>query len=169
MRLVIGGEEYDATKDAANYGFEFKGLEIEKSGKVEVRIDVKEDTDGNIEFAGSLNSDSFNLKYDESGEDVDEDRIVGSIAISTVKIQAAKASLENKNTKDVELTLNDPNRKVIFEGTYTAKKGTVTLKNFVITTVEDELALVPANPTFYVTVGDDEYDAQWSALGDEAK
>jgi hypothetical protein len=163
MRLVIDGVDYDGTKDANNHRFVFRGLEIEKSGKVEVRMDIKEDTDGNIEFDGSLNSASFDLKYDESGEDVDADRIIGSLAISTVKIQAAKASLENKNTKDVELVVNDPNRKTIFEGTYTAKKGAVTLKNFVITTIEDDLALVPGNPTFYVTINGEEYDAQWSA------
>jgi hypothetical protein len=163
MRLVIGGEEYDGTKKAADHKFEFNGLEIEKSGKVEVRIDIKDDVEGNIEFDGSLNSASFNLKYDESGEPVEADRVVGSLSISTVKIQAAKASLENKNTKDVELIVNENNRKTIFEGTYTAKKGAVTMKNFVITTIEDALALVPANPTFYVTVNDEEYDAQWSS------
>jgi len=167
MRLVIGGEEYDGTKDATNHKFKFSGLEIEKSGKVEVRLDIKDDQEGNIEFDGSLNSASFNLKYDESGEDVDADRIVGSLSISTVKIQAAKASLDNKNTKDVELIVNENNRKTIFEGTYAAKKGAVTMKNFVITTIEDDLALVPGNPTFYVTIDGEEYDAQWSV--DEAR
>jgi hypothetical protein len=124
--------------------YTFKGLEIEKSGKVEIRVDVKSDTDGNIEFDGSLNSSSFvvknaqnqdvsTLKYDESGEDVSADQIAGSLSISTIKIQAAKANLTNKATTKAELVIDDNNRKTIFEGTYEAKKGAVTLKNFAVT------------------------------------
>jgi hypothetical protein len=130
MRLVINGEEYDGTKTSS--GFTFKGLEIEKSGKVEVRVDIKDEQSGNIEFDGSLSSDLFSLKYDESGKAVDSDQIVGSISLSNIRIQAAKAELEKSNTKDVELIHKESNRKTILEGKYSAKKGAVTLKNFTI-------------------------------------
>jgi hypothetical protein len=54
--------------------------------------------------------------------------------MSDVKTQAAKADLTSKVSKEVELILNETNRKTIFDGTYTAKKGAVTLKYFTITT-----------------------------------
>ena len=174
IRLVINGEEYDGSKGADKMTYTFKGLEIEKSGKVEVRVDVKSDTEGNIEFDGSLNSASFvtqnaqgqdvsTLKYDESGEDVSADQIAGSLSISSIKIQAAKANLTNKTTTKAELVIGDNNRKTIFDGTYEAKKGDVTLKNFVITatTADGEIDFAPA-PTFYVTVNGEEYDAKWN-------
>ena len=185
IRLVINGEEYDGSKNGNVYTF--KGLEIEKSGKVEIRVDVKSEVAGNpvewnIEFAGSLNSKSFVanwtadedledidnalLKYDESGKKVAYTEIAGSLSISNIKVQAAKASLENKNTKEVELILNENNRKTIFEGTYEAKKGAVTLKRFLIKLVEGTTA-VDWKPTFYVTINGEEYDANW--VGGEAK
>jgi hypothetical protein len=92
--------------------------------------------------------------------------ITGSLSISNIRIQAAKASLTNKTSKKAELVINENNRKTIFEGTYEAKKGAVTLKNFVITSTADDgdLDIVTDNklPTFYVTINKDEYDAKWS-------
>ena len=170
MRLVINGEEYDGTKTSS--GFTFKGLEIEKSGKVEVRVDIKDEQSGNIEFDGSLSSDLFSLKYDESGKAVDSDQIVGSISLSNIRIQAAKAELEKSNTKDVELIHKESNRKTILEGKYSAKKGAVTLKNFTIKP-DGGKAWYEFNTgdkvTFYVTIDNEEYDAvydytTWLAL-----
>ncbi len=187
IRLVIDGEEYDGSKGADGV-YTFKWLEIEKSGKVELRVDVKSEVDGEpaewtIEFAASLNSNSFFpanateaqladrdnslLKYDESGKKVAYDEVSGSLSISSIKIQAARASLDNKNTKEVELVKDENNRKIIFEGTYTAKKGAVTLKNFVITKASG--TAVDGKPTFYVTIDKEEYDANWSVNDAEAK
>jgi hypothetical protein len=115
-----------------------------------------------MDFAGSLNSSSFDLQYEESREVVGT-QLIGSISLSSVKIQAAKASLTKKSTTKVELVKNENNRKIIFDGTYEAKKGAVTLKNFVITSVaaSGAMDITPA-PTFYVTIDKEEYDADWS-------
>jgi len=184
IRLVVNGEEFDGSKwTTTNHitTYNFKGVEIEKSGKVEVRVDLKSADDikkvdpdlVSVEFAESINSTSFIwFKYDESGKTIDDDNEVsGSISISSIRIQAARASLENKKTKDVELINKETNRKTIFEGTYSAKKGAVTLKDFVITVDKDPISIVdvlsttPKTPTFYITVGNDEYDAKWTAWG----
>jgi len=170
IRLVVNGEEYDGTRDAANKKFTFKGVEIEKSGKVEVRVDLKSSDElgaiSAITFAESLNSASFiNFKYDETSEPIDSDRISGSLSVSNVRIQAAKANLKNNNTKKVELVIGETNRKTIFEGTYEAKKWAVTLKNFEVTSTAP-LAINAGStkmPTFYVTIDNEEYDANWLA------
>jgi len=168
IRLVINGEEYDGTSSAS--WFTFKGLEIEKSGKVEVRVDVKDNVDGTIEFDGSLSSDLFSLKYDESSKPVSSDQIVGSINVSNIRIQAAKAELNKSNTKEAELIKWETNRKTIFDGTYTAKKGAVTLKNFTIKDTNSTTEFDTADKvTFYVTIDGEQYDAvydysTWKAL-----
>ena len=142
--------------------YKFTGLEIEKSGKVELRVDLTDTADGTLTFLGSLNSSSFDLQYEESREVVGN-QMVGSISVSNIKAQAAKASLENKNTKEVELIKSETNRKVIFDGTYEAKKGAVILKNFTITSTDTNGAInMSPAPTFYVTIDGEEYDADWS-------
>ena len=121
----------------------------------------KDNTDGTIEFDGSLSSELFNLKYDESSKPVTSDQIVGSINLSNIRIQAAKAELNKSNTKEAELIKGESNRKTIFDGTYTAKKGTVTLKNFTIKDTSPATASFNSGDkvTFYVTVDGEEYDA----------
>jgi hypothetical protein len=84
--------------------------------------------------------------------------------LSSIRIQAAKASLNNKNTTKVELVIDETNRKTIFDGTYEAKKGAVTLKDFEITATAP-LAINTGSskmPTFYVTVDGEDYDAKWA-------
>jgi hypothetical protein len=48
MRLVIAGEDYDATpvkssENAADAEFTFRNIEIEKSGKVQILVDIDDD------------------------------------------------------------------------------------------------------------------------------
>ena len=165
IRLVINGEEYDGTLQADGVTFKFSWLEIEKSGKVELRVDLKDapTANGTIEFAGSINSASFTLKYDESGENVVAGQIAGSINVSNIKVQAAKADLTSKVSKEVELIRNETNRKTIFEGTYTAKKGAVTLKEFIIRPDGAYGFNTTDKATFYITVNGEEYDADYDA------
>ena len=174
MRLVINWEEYDWKKNINTGKVTFKWVEIEKSGKVEIRVDLKstDEIDGitNVTFSESLNSGSFaGFKYDESGKAADGE-ITGSINISDIRIQAAKASLSNSKSTKVELVAGETNRKTIFEGTYEAKKGAVTLKNFEITATANMIINANANkqPTFYVTIDNDEYDAKWSVNDNKA-
>jgi hypothetical protein len=104
------------------------------------------------------------LKYDESGESAATE-ISGAISVSNIKIQAARASLTNKSTKKAEIIMNDLNKKTIFEGTYEAKKGAVTLKNFVIypTAALDIAGEDGKLPTFYITIDNETYDANLTA------
>lgn len=173
IRLVINWEEYDATK--SNWKYVFKWVEIEKSWKIEVRVDLDEDAEGTMKFAESLNSSAFSFKYDESGEEVDPEQIAGSISMSAVKAQAARAELSKKSTKDVELISTDSNRKLIFDGTYTAKKWDITLKDFIITSVSEDMEISATKnsktiyPTFYITIGNEEYDAVWDNTKKQAR
>lgn len=83
--------------------------------------------------------------------------VSGSISFAKLKVQPAKASLKNTLDKDVEFIKGESERKVIFDGTYTAKKGDVTLTEFLLS--KNASAADAARVTFYVTVGDDEADA----------
>jgi hypothetical protein len=58
--------------------------------------------------------------------------LAGSISFATLTIQPAKASLTNSLSKDVEFRNKETNRKVIFEGEYTAKKGGIKLNEFAV-------------------------------------
>lgn len=70
--------------------------------------------------------------YENSRKVVSDDDIAGSVVLEKVTVQPAKASLQNNLSKDVEFLTNESTKKVVFEGTYTAKKGDVTLKSFKI-------------------------------------
>jgi flavodoxin len=68
--------------------------------------------------------------------------------------------LSNKLSKDVEFNTNATDRKVVFEGTYTAKKGDIKLNEFSVT---GAYAGTTNKITFYVLVdgkevADDKYD-----------
>jgi hypothetical protein len=144
MHFVIDGDEYDAAKiakDGSGFNkcsnttgcnFAFSNIQIDKSGKVQFKIDVMDPTNGIsgspvIDFKTSFNGTTItadgNAKYDNvSKQYVKAGDVAGSISFSKVTIQAAKAALENNLTKDVEFIKNETSRKVVFDGTYTAKK-----------------------------------------------
>jgi hypothetical protein len=91
--------------------------------------------------------------------------LAGSISFSTLTIQPAKASLTNTITKDVEFRNNESNRKVIFDGEYTAKKGGIKLNEF---SVSGPAAgtVTGADITFYLFVdGDEVADAKLNGTG----
>jgi hypothetical protein len=108
----------------------------------------------------TFNADAFSsVVYDESNKSA-KTEVSGSISFSKVSIQPAKASMTNSTTKEVEFANKETNRKVVFDGTYTAKKGDVKLNKFTITskeTVSSDLTdLIGAAGTnkvrFYVTI-----------------
>ena len=145
LYFVVDGDEYEAkgpaldanglnTVDAnGDYVFTFKDISIEKSGKIQFKVDIMDPTNGiqnspEIDFttpfnwelitaAGTAKYDNVSKQYVQPGD------VAGSISFSKVTIQAAKAALENTLTKNVEFLLNETSRKVVFDGTYTAKKG----------------------------------------------
>jgi hypothetical protein len=147
MHLVVAGEEYDATpgtdKAQCTAGateastpvtFTFENIEIEKSGKFQITVDIDSDAKqgATVTFSPSFNSSIFNAdsgiyknnaRYVDAKEYVKASDVAGSISFATkLTVQAAKASLENSLTKAVEFVKDQTNRKVVFDGTYTAKK-----------------------------------------------
>ena len=148
MTLIINGDEYTANNkglkpvgtDAKGYvtgyaEFEFTKVEIEESGEFQIKIDVDSDATqkASITFKpASINSAAFSGKdaryTDARRSNVKPSEVKGSISFtSRVTIQPSKASLVNDLTKRVEFTTNDGTKKVVFDGSYTAKKGDVYL------------------------------------------
>ena len=165
--MYVNGEEYDANKDKTvvsytdkdnNYAeFTFEGVEIEESGKIQFKVDlVDSELINNLEMSFSSFGSFTKLEYVESNTSA-KDEVSGSISFSKLKVQPAKAALKNNLDKDQEFIKGESERKVIFDGTYTAKKGDVTLTEFVLS--KSATAADAARVTFYVTVGDEEADA----------
>jgi hypothetical protein len=136
MYFVVNGDEYDhksISESNGTYTISFENISIEESGKIQFKMDVKDPTEGisgspvinfNTSFNGTTLTTNGSAKYDNvSKQYVKSGDVAGSISFSKVTIQAAKAALENNLTKKVEFIQNETNRKVVFEGTYTAKKG----------------------------------------------
>jgi len=166
LYFVIDGDEYDAgNPEETNEGlsFPFKGISIEKSGKIQFKVDIedpREGIEGNpvINFAGSFNGEKLEgAKYDNvSKQYVQATDVAGSISFSKVTIQAAKAALENNLSTDVEFILNETSRKVVFDGTYTAKKGwDIDLNKFFIWSDED-ISEAKNKITFYLFIDGEE-------------
>ena len=136
--MVIAGEEYDGTnrtQTTTGVTFTFDGIEIENSGKVQVKVDLSKDADGSATFTPSnLNKDLFvGARYVDARQPVQSGDVAGSITFATkLTVKAAQAALENKLSKTVEFVMNETNRKVVFDGTYTARKGDVNLNKFKI-------------------------------------
>ena len=163
--MYVNGEEYDGTKGTPSYTspddnyveYTFEGVEIEESGKIQFKVDlVDHERFNNLEMSFSTFGKFTKLEYSESSSSAVSE-VSGSISFSKLKVQPAKASLKNTLDKDVEFIKGESERKVIFDGTYTAKKGDVTLTEFVLS--KSATAADAARVTFYVTVGDDEADA----------
>ena len=167
LKFVINDDEYEGkrSESGANVTFSFKNVEIEKSGKAQFLVSIydKEEVGGSFTFS-AFNKNAFTgAKYADANEPVQTADVAGSISFSKVTIQASRWSLENNITKDVEFLINDTSRKVVFDGTYTAKKGDVNLNSFYIDWTK------PANNgenvvTFYVFV-DGEEVGDTDALG----
>ena len=158
LTLIINGDEYDSTVVAGNYTF--SNVEIEESGKIQVKIDINENDNasGSISF-GSLQFAGFKYVNDKNANVTP----VGSITVSKVTLQPAKATMENNLTKSVQYLTEDWARKVVFEGTYTAKKWDVYLNKFaIVTTAPDALDTAEVASgynyvrTFYVFVDGEE-------------
>ena len=144
MTLVIAGDEYTASQTKVQKGsftgvvFTFNNVEIEKSGKFQILIDVEDDAEqgATIQFTPSISKNLFkgDVRYTEARENVRPAEVKGSVSFaSKVTIQPSKASLENDLTKNVEFTTKETTRKTVFDGTYTSKKGLVNLNTALIT------------------------------------
>jgi hypothetical protein len=182
----------------------FKNVFIEKSGDFELSVDVIDEekighdeisgTTVKVKFKGSTSigkalfgttTDNTNVtnengRYESSRKYVYPADVSGSISISSLKIQESKASLKNTKSTTVEFVKDETSDRVtVFEGTYTAKKSDITLKEFAI--VGDKAAVInhtadveDTTAEFYVYVNGeevgniDEGDIVAKATADEA-
>ncbi|MBR7037055.1 hypothetical protein IKI14_04240 [bacterium] len=136
LKFVINGDEYEGKPDdkKAPTKFSFSNVEIEESGTAQFLVGIfdNESVAGSVNFS-TFNKESFSgAKYSEANEYVQTADVAGSISFSKVTIQSSKGALENNNSKDVEFIIDSTARKVVFDGTYTAKKGDVNLNSFYI-------------------------------------
>lgn len=147
MHINIAGEPYDASpKDGK---ITFTNVHIEKSGKIEISVDIVDEEEAanqNIKFkTTSINKTIFEgATYVDSRNDVkSENEVSGSISLSSIKVQASKASLKNEESKTVEFTQGETSERVtVFKGTYTAKKSDITLKEFAIAGSTTDIAKI---------------------------
>ena len=143
MRLVIAGEEYEGTLvtqgDAKKAVFRFDSVELEKSGKVQFKLDLRKDAEWSVSFEpNAFDKVMFSgAVYDESNEWVNTGDVKGYITLAKVNVKTAQASMDRKaDTEDtVEYIVDEPATKVVYEGTYTAKKEDVKLNKFWLTGV----------------------------------
>ena len=159
LKFVINDDEYEGKRSESGsvVTFSFKNVEIEKSGKAQFLVDIKDDdkVGGTVSFS-AFNKNAFSgAKYADANEPVQTADVAGSISFSKVTIQASKGALENNISKDVEFIIDSTTRKTVFDGTYTAKKGDVNLNSFYIDGTK------PTNNgenevTFYVSIDGEE-------------
>ena len=140
LTIKVNGDEFDGTLNTAWTAFKFEDVEITKSGKIQIIADLEDNDDlqgltvtmWTTTFAKALFGATATRvgEYSDSGEDVKTADFVGSVSISNIKVQAAKWSLSNDLSKKVEFVRGGSSKKTVFEGTYTAKKWDVYLKQF---------------------------------------
>ena len=167
----IATERWDrskVTKKLPGLPFTFSKVVIEKSGKLQFKVELDQEIDKSVKEIGftlSGNKTSFDkaafsgAQYEElRNEYVNAEKDVsGSISFSTLKVQAASASLENtmSKSKAVEFITDRTDRKVVFSGTYTAEKWAVLLNSFWIERTSADGKL-DSDITFYVTIDNEE-------------
>ena len=135
LTMVVGNESFDADRAADKVTFTFKDVVLEKNAAVRFEADLADDAVRGTTIAftpSTFGRNQFaNAQYDESREAVGSN-VIGSITLSSIKVQAAKGSLTRNNSRDVEFVNGQTADRVVFEGTYTAQKQDVTLKSVVI-------------------------------------
>ena len=142
MKLVIAGVEYDVDKSYTNGSdtatFTFNDVEIEKGGKVQIKVDLDRDAPdaATVTFSGAFDETAFKGATYPDGDDslVNEDEISGTISFaSKLTIQASKASLSNDVKDDAKVKDNETSSEVeVLKWKYTAKKGNITLTDFAV-------------------------------------
>ncbi len=166
LRMFVNGEEYEAKKDGTT--FKFSNVEIAESGKIQFKIDI-EDADsvtGTVKLTDNFNRDDFKgAKYDNTREYVKTGDVSGSISFSQVTIQGARSALKNNMSKDyVDFLTETTDTKVVFDGTYTAKKALINLNKFYMSgTKSDKVDSV----AYHLYIDDDEV-AYTDAYGENA-
>lgn len=137
IKIVIGTDEYDGTPNVNNStrtSFTFDNVYIEKSSDVKIMVDLYDDATGTYTFnPNSLQLGLIDGIYEEYNQSIGASNFVGSMKLSALRAEAARGTLDNKVSKDLEVKVQDATRVVIFDGDYSARRDTVELNQFKIT------------------------------------
>ena len=125
--MYVAGEEFDGQWNAGTNSFDFTAIELTKWGKVQFKVDIDDNaTKWTKVQLWTLALSAMGLVYDSNSDPVTTNGDVsGSISFSDLTVTEAKASLENSADDTVEFIVKETNRKVVFDGTYTAKKADI--------------------------------------------
>ena len=169
IRLVISGEEYDGVitnASSTSATATFSNVEVSESGKVRLYVDIKDDADyeGKVLTFSSLTWGN-DLEYSDGDTPASWVDVSGSISVSKLTLNAAGGSLVNNlsSSNDIEYKNGEVNKLVIFDGTYTAKKGDIYLNEFKVTGGDLSALNAKTKITFYLSLdGDEVADAKAS-------
>lgn len=106
-------------------------------------------------------------RYDEARETVLGSDVAGTISFTNLGITAAKATLKNNLSKEVEVLTDATTTRTVLEGTYTAKKALVNLNKFYMSGVNN---LTGVKVTWHLFIDGEEVadtDALTGANGEE--
>lgn len=155
MKFVLGDKEFNWRKDWTR--FLFDNVLIEKSGKIWFKIDIAESAlvwehiSFKIRWRESFSREAFDgARYYDTNTLISSDNIRWSVTLESLQIQKGITSLENNLTKDVEFLADRASRRVVFDGTYTARKGAVKLNVFALSGTE--LLSLSENINFYLFI-----------------
>lgn len=170
VKLVVDDEEYEAT---SKNSWTVSKVVIEEDSNIKILVDVDDNAGtgdsitlkvGNGNAIISSSSLSWLVKYDTNNDPVED--MLGSISVSTLKVQEAKGSLTNNSTKKAEFTVLDTTTKTVFDWTFTAKKQDTHLNNVTITLATGTI-LPEDNVTFHVYIdGDEVASFEWADEAD---
>ncbi len=158
LKFVVGNDEYDAVRDATKKKFTFKSKDIyiEKSTDIKIVVDVVDDPahlGKTISFSpasisrATLSDLAGNIgRYDEYNEKIAGTNLVGSITLSTLKVDTSKGSLTNTATRELEVKAAESVRVTLLDGEYSATKQNVRLNEFIV----DYSTGLPRNSDDYV-------------------
>ena len=142
-------------------GFRFTNVDIENAGKVVVKVDLTEEAAfewTKITF-DSFNASSFEaLSYEDTRRLDAKENINWFVNLYQLTVKPGKAALKNNLTtsKAVEFIKSEPSAKVVFDGTYTAKNGSVELTDWTINGMNPYPTT--GKVTFYLSIDGEEVD-----------
>jgi len=156
MSMFVAGEEFEGVRNGGAFDFD---VELTKSGKVQFKVAIDDNATKWAKL--SITNKSINtfttMVYDSNNGNA-LGQATGTISFSEITVVKAKSSLENNLDDGIEFVKGDTaNRKVVFEGTYTAKKADVYLEKATFAGDNPTTAGGHNNPTtFYVFLDDSE-------------
>ena len=141
LKLEIGGSTYNTsvscvggTTAACTYTTDDDEIYVSKTSDIKVLVDLRNVADGLSVTFDPLKGTSIQGKsyYDNSDESFTGSAIAGSIQLAKLTVKAGKFNLTNKSSSTKKVAINTSDEVTIFDGEITAKEGTVSVNELVI-------------------------------------